>query len=124
MPELVDLLVDAGVHLVVAVADADRDNAAKEIEVLIAIRIPDVLVLGMVNHQRLLEVVKNGREEKLLVRENDFFFGHGRKCLSRRTLVAADRLREERRKLLYRVLRRHARSKVKGSPGTCRGTIH
>jgi len=43
---------------------------------LVAVRVPDVLVLGMRNHQRRLVIVKNRREQELAVGENHFFFGH------------------------------------------------
>ena len=67
--------MDLGVHLVVAVADADGDDAAEEIEVLVAVGVPDVLILGARDDQRFLEVMEDGGEEEFLVGEDDFFFG-------------------------------------------------
>ncbi len=46
--QLVDLRVNLGVHLVVAMADADGDDAAEEIQILVAVGIPDVLIFGVV----------------------------------------------------------------------------
>ena len=71
----VDLLVDLGVDLVVAVADADGDDAAEEIEVLVAVGVPDILIFGARDDQRLLEVMKDRGEQEFFVGENDFFFG-------------------------------------------------
>src|ERR1017187_7128077 len=42
----VHLAVDLGVDLLVAVAHADGDDAAQEIQVLLAVGVPDVLILG------------------------------------------------------------------------------
>ena len=46
--------VDLGVDLVVAVADADGHDAAEEIQILVAVGVPDILVLGARDDQRLL----------------------------------------------------------------------
>ena len=73
----IELLVDLGIDLVVAVADAHGDDAAEEIQVLIAIGVPDVLVLGAGDYQGLFVEMKNGGEEVFLIRNDDFFFGHG-----------------------------------------------
>ncbi len=64
------------VHLIVAVADAHRDDAAEEIQILIAIGVPDVLVFGPRHYQRLFVVMKNRGEQEFFVGEYDFVFGH------------------------------------------------
>lgn len=56
----------------VAVADGDSEDAAKEIEVLVAVEIPDVLHRAAVGHQRLLEVVGHRGPEVFLVLGDDF----------------------------------------------------
>jgi hypothetical protein len=75
--ELVHLRVNRLVHLFVAVTDAHGQDAAEEVQVLVAVGIPDELVFGSGQHQRLAEVVENSREQTLLVGQNDFFLGHG-----------------------------------------------
>ena len=75
--ERVELLVDFGVHLLVAVADAHGDDAAEEVEILVAVGVPDVLVLGAVDDQRLFVIVEDGGEEEFLIGKNDLVFGHG-----------------------------------------------
>ena len=72
----VELAVHLGVHLVVAVPHAHRDDAAEEIQVLVAVGVPHVLVLGARHHQRLLVVMEDRGEQEFLVGENDFVFGH------------------------------------------------
>jgi hypothetical protein len=74
--QLIDLGVNAAVHEVVAVADADGDDAAEEIEVLVAIGIPNVLIFGMRDDQRFPEVIEDRREEEFFLREKDFLFRH------------------------------------------------
>jgi len=54
----VHLAVDLGVDFLIAVAHADGDDAAQEIQVLIAVGVPDVLVLGARHNERLFEVMK------------------------------------------------------------------
>jgi hypothetical protein len=76
----IQLLVNFCVDLVVAMAHAHRHDAAQEIQVLIAIRIPEVLILGARNHQRLLIEVEDRGKQKLLIGKNNFVFGHG-SCL-------------------------------------------
>src|ERR1035441_6983903 len=46
----VHLAVDLGVDLLIAVAHADGDDAAQKIQVLIAVRVPDVLIFGARYH--------------------------------------------------------------------------
>ena len=53
--QLVDLLVNLSIHRLVAMADADGDDAAEEIQILIAVGVPDELILGVRDDQRLLD---------------------------------------------------------------------
>jgi hypothetical protein len=57
-------------------ADADGHDTAEEIQVLIPIGVPNVLILGARNDERLFIIVENGRKEVVPIRENDLFFGH------------------------------------------------
>jgi hypothetical protein len=57
--EAVHLLVHARVHALVAVADADGDDAAEEIQVAVAVGVPHVLVLGAIDDERLRVVVED-----------------------------------------------------------------
>ena len=74
--QAVDLRVQLLIHLFVAMADADGDDAAEEIQVLIAVGIPDVLILGVRDDQRLFVVMEDGGEQMVAVGEDDLFFGH------------------------------------------------
>ena len=76
MLQPVDLGMQLFVHVVVAVTDADGDDAAEEIQILISIGVPHVLILGVGDHQRFLVVVEDGGEEMVPVGEEDVFFGH------------------------------------------------
>ncbi len=60
----------------VGMADADGHDAAEEIQILVAVGIPDELVPGARQHQGSLVVVKHRGEDVLLLREYDFIFGH------------------------------------------------
>jgi hypothetical protein len=57
-------------------AHAYGDDAAEEIEVLVAVGIPHVLILGARDYERFFVEVEDAREEEFLVRENDFVFSH------------------------------------------------
>ena len=72
----IHLRVELRVDAVVAVADADRHDAAEEIEILVAVGVPDVLVLGARDHQRLLVIVKDRGKQKLPIGQDDFVLGH------------------------------------------------
>src|ERR1035438_8736981 len=93
--QCIQLAMDFGVDLLIAVAHADGDDAAQKIQVLIAVGVPDVLILGARYDERLLEVMKNRRKQIFLVGENDFVFGHGsglyQGCVHVGTAVAVDR---------------------------------
>jgi len=74
--ELVDLGVNLFIDLVVAVADTDGYDAAEEIEILIAVDVPDVLVFGVGNDEGFLEVMEDRGKEEFFLREEDLLFGH------------------------------------------------
>ena len=48
----------------------------KKIQVLLVIGVPDVLILGVIEDQRLLEIVKYRRKEILFRRQDDFVAVH------------------------------------------------
>ena len=73
---LMGLLVNGAGDFVVAVADADRENAAEEIQILLALNVIDVLILRMFDHQRLVIVRRHAREQILLLLLENFFFVH------------------------------------------------
>ena len=75
--DLVDLRFDLLRHLGVRVAHTDGHDAAQEVEKLLALDVPNVLALGMVNHHRVLEVGGDAVEKVFLLFANDFVFGHG-----------------------------------------------
>ncbi len=76
--ELDELILNLAGHGLVAVADADGDDAAEEIEVLIAVGVPDMLVLGVGDDEGLLVVMEDGGEKEFFVGEDYFFFGQFR----------------------------------------------
>src|SRR4029453_5704202 len=63
MLHFVGLLIDRFGYLVVAVADADRENTAEEIEKLLAVGIVDVLIFGVIDYQRLVVIGRDAREK-------------------------------------------------------------
>ena len=78
MFQLVDLRVYFLVYGFIAVAHAHRNDAAEEVEILVAVRIPDVLIFRVRDDQRFFEVMEDRREKKLPLGEKDFLFRHGR----------------------------------------------
>ncbi len=74
--EFIELGMDFGVDFRVAMANADGENAAEEIEILVAVGIPDELVFGAFDDERLFEIVKDRGEEEFFLREDDFLFSH------------------------------------------------
>ncbi len=76
MLDFVGLLVDRLGDFVIAVADADRENAAEEVEELLAVGVVDVLVLGVVDDQRFVVIGRHARKKILLLLIDDFFFVH------------------------------------------------
>ena len=71
--QLVDLRLDLRRDLRIAVAHADGHDPAEEIEVLVALDIPQVLHRAVVGHQRMLVIVRHRRPQKLLVLADHFF---------------------------------------------------
>jgi len=74
--ELVHLRVDGLIDAGIGMADADGQDTAKEIEILAAIGVPNILVLAARDHQRLLIIVEDRWKEIFPVGEDDFLFGH------------------------------------------------
>jgi len=70
--QAIDLRGDFAGDLGVAVADGDGQDAAEEIEVLVAVEIPEVLHLAAVGDQGLLEVVGDRGPEVFFVLGDDF----------------------------------------------------
>ena len=77
MLDLVNLRLDFVRHLGVRVAHADRHDAAQKVEKLLALGVPNVLALGMVDHHRVLEVGGDTVEKVFLLFANDFVVSHG-----------------------------------------------
>ena len=77
MLDAINLLLDLRRHLFVRVADADGDDAAQKVEVLLPVYVPHVLVLRMIDHQRVFVVGGDAVEKVFLLFANDFVFGHG-----------------------------------------------
>src|SRR5581483_2912010 len=74
--ELVSLLVDGAGYFFVAMANADRENAAEKIQEFLAVGVVDVLILGMIDHQRLVVISRDAGEKVLLLLFDDFFLVH------------------------------------------------
>jgi hypothetical protein len=64
------------IDILVAMADADSDDAAEKIQILVTVHVPHVLVLGVRNDKRLLVVMKDARKQVLTLSEKDLLFGH------------------------------------------------
>ena len=56
-------------------ADADGDNAAEEVEILLALDVPDVLHLGVIHGNGIGEVVGDRREDVFLLLAVDLCAG-------------------------------------------------
>jgi len=69
----VDLRVHFAGDLWVAVTHGDGQDAAEEIEILVAFHVPEVLHFAAVGHQRLLEVVGHRGPKVFLVFGDGFF---------------------------------------------------
>ncbi len=76
MLNLVSLLVDRLGDSIVAVADADGENAAEEVEKLPPVGVINVLILRVVDHQRLVVISGHAREEIFFLLFEDFVFVH------------------------------------------------
>ena len=72
MMQAVYLLVYCRIDTVVQMTDADRDDAAEEVKVLLAIRVPNVLILGSFDDQRAVKEMEHRREQVLLPGEDQF----------------------------------------------------
>ncbi len=75
MAELVDLGLLRAVTRGLAVADADGDDAAEEVEVALAVDVPDVLHLAALDGEGIGEVVGDGREDVFLLLAVDLLAG-------------------------------------------------
>src|SRR3954451_4306439 len=74
--QLIELGVNFLVHSLVAMADADGDDTAKKVEVLVAVSVPDVLVSCFFDNERGFVVVEHRWEQVLLLCEENLVFGH------------------------------------------------
>ena len=74
--KLVELGMNFGIDFIVTVTDADGEDAAEEIKILVAVGIPDELVFGAFDDEWVFEIVKDRGEQKFFLRENDFLFIH------------------------------------------------
>ena len=57
--QAIHLRVHRPVHIVIAMPHTHGDDAAEKIQVLIALRIPHILILRVRHHHRLLEIMKH-----------------------------------------------------------------
>ena len=62
MLQLGHLLGDFLIHCFVAMAHADGDDAAEEIQVLIAVGVPNELIFGAFDDQGFLEIMEHAGE--------------------------------------------------------------
>jgi predicted Zn-dependent protease with MMP-like domain len=76
MLQRVDLFLHLPVDRVVAVADADRHNAAEKVQILVTVGIPYELIPGARKHQRLSKIVENCGENVSLLGENQVLLVH------------------------------------------------
>ena len=74
------LLLDRAGDFVVAVPDADSDDAAEEIEILLAVKIVNVTAFRVVDDQRLVIVVGDAGKKVLPVLIKNFLFFHRGLC--------------------------------------------
>ena len=57
-------------------ADAYGENAAKEIQEFFAVGIVDVMIFGMIDHQRLVIISGDTRKKIFFLFVDDFLFVH------------------------------------------------
>ena len=76
VPEALGLLADRVGDLGMAVAHAYRENAAEEIQKFFAISIVDVIVLRVIDNQRLVIVGRNAGKKIFFLFFNNFVFVH------------------------------------------------
>ena len=72
MMQTVYLLVYGRIDTVVQMTNADGDDAAEEVEVLLAIRVPNVLILGSFDDEGAVKEMEHRREQVLLPGEDQF----------------------------------------------------
>jgi hypothetical protein len=70
--QAIDLRVHFRGDLRIAMPNGNGKDAAKKIQVLVPIQIPDVLHLPAIRHQRLFKVVGDRRPEEFFVFGDDF----------------------------------------------------
>src|ERR1035441_4012940 len=85
--EFVDLRLLRPGDARVGMADANGDNAAEEVQVAFPFYVPDVLHLAAFKRQRVLEVVGDGRVDKLLLLGDNLFAVHTRGFLPCRPTI-------------------------------------
>jgi hypothetical protein len=76
MLQRVHLGMHFAVHFFIAVAHADGHDAAKKIQILVAVGVPDVLILGARYDQRLFVIMENRGEKIFAIREENFILSH------------------------------------------------
>ena len=76
MLQFVHLRAYLGIHRFIAMSDADGDNATEEIQVLVSVSIPDILIFCAIEDQRLFEVMEYGRKNVFLLRQQNLVFCH------------------------------------------------
>ena len=82
MPELVDLRLLRPGDARVRVADADRHDAAEEIQIALPLHVPHMLHLAPLQRQRVGKIVGDGGVNVLLFPGNNLFAVHGGGFLS------------------------------------------
>ena len=74
--KLIYLGLDLGGDPRIAVTHGNRDDSTKKVEVLVALQVPQILHGGMIGHQRIRVISRNGGKEVLLLFSDDLFFSH------------------------------------------------
>src|ERR687898_2062310 len=68
------LFIDGFGHLFVTMTDPDGENTAEEIQEFFAVGIIDVVIFGMIDHQRLVIIGGDTRKKILFLFVEDFLF--------------------------------------------------
>src|SRR6266542_2068869 len=76
MLHLVGLLIDRLRYFLVAMPDAHREDAAEEIQELLAVGIVNILIFGMIDDQRFVVIGCHAREQIFFLLLEDFVFVH------------------------------------------------
>ena len=71
MLQRLHLIDDCFTDLRVSVSDADRKHAAKTVEILVALIVPNVKAFAADERERFFVISGNSRKEKLFVLAND-----------------------------------------------------